>query len=238
MKQTKLIMGMPITVDIIDVTVTKEIFDQVFDFFRRVDEKYSPFKETSEVSKLNTGSKEISSEMQEILKLCEQTKQETNGYFDVYHNGVFNPSGLVKGWAINEAANIIKNAGYQNYFIDAGGDIAAYGKLWKIGIRNPFNTGQIVKVLLVKNSGVATSGNYERGKHIYIPQTSLPADEIASITVIGPNIYEADRFATPAFAMGLAGINFIESQPNLEGYMINKQGVATMTSGWKKYEVN
>ncbi len=236
MKQTKFIMGMPITVDI--ETSDLDIFKKVFAFFRQVDKKYSPFKKTSEVSQINAGVKKISPEMQEILALCEQTKQETDGYFDVYHNGIFNPSGLVKGWAINEAAKLIQKSGYKNYFVDAGGDIEARGKVWKVGIRNPFDVAQIVKSLIIKDKGVATSGNYERGKHIYIPKTGQPADEIASITVIGPNIYEADRFVTAAFAMGLAGINFIENRSDLEGYMINKEGIATLTSGFKNYEAN
>ena len=55
------------------------------------------------------------------------------------------------------------------------------------------------------------------------------------MTVIGPNVYEADRFATPAFAMGKKGIDFVENLPGLEGYMVDKDGIATMTSGFEKY---
>lgn len=236
MKQTKLIMGMPITVDI--ETSDPDIFKKVFAFFIKVDKKYSPFKKTSEVTKINAGAKKISPEMQKILDLCAKTKQETNGYFDVYYNGIFNPSGLVKGWAIFNAGKIIENSGFKKFFVEAGGDIQANGKIWRVGIKNPFNKNQIVKVLKIKNKGVATSGNYERGRHIFNPKTGKAADEIAGITVIGPNIYEADRFATAAFAMGKLGINFIEKRQGLEGYMIDKQGMATFTSGFKKYEIN
>ena len=67
------------------------------------------------------------------------------------------------------------------------------------------------------------------------PHTASPApDEIASITVVGPDIYDADRFATAAFAMGRDGIAFIESRPGLEGYAIDRDGVATMTSGFNR----
>ncbi len=51
-----------------------------------------------------------------------------------------------------------------------------------------------------------------------------------SITVVGPTILEADRFATVAFAMGKSGIHYIESMPGLEAYMIDKDGMATMTT--------
>ncbi len=66
--------------------------------------------------------------------------------------------------------------------------------------------GEIVKVLAISDRGVATSGTYIRGQHIYNPVTGgLPDPEIVSITVIGPDIYEADCYATAAFAMGRKG---------------------------------
>jgi thiamine biosynthesis lipoprotein len=88
----------------------------------------------------------------------------------------------------------------------------------------------------VSDQAVATSGTYIRGNHIYSPKEKDRTEfEIVSMTIIGPNIYEADRFATAAFAMGSKGIHFIETLPDLEAYMINKKGIATMTTGFEKY---
>ena len=80
---------------------------------------------------------------------------------------------------------------------------------------------------------MATSGTYVRGQHIYNPHepTKLIQD-IVSLSVIGPDILEADRFATAAFAMGEQGIYFIENLPGFEGYMVNAQGIATQTTGF------
>ena len=129
------------------------------------------------------------------------------------------------------------SAGFKKFYVDAGGDIEAHGKYWKIGIRDPFNINQIIKVVYINNCGLATSGTYIRGNHIYNPlDNNMPADEVISFSVIGPNIYEADRFATAAFAMGKKGILFIENLKGFEGYMIDKEGLATMTSGFEKYE--
>ncbi len=84
--------------------------------------------------------------------------------------------------------------------------------------------------------GIATSGSYRRGQHIYNPHNAnAPLTEIVSISVIGPNVYEADRFATAAFAMGKQGINFIENLKGFEGYMINKDGIAVQTSDFVRY---
>ena len=122
-----------------------------------------------------------------------------------------------------------------------GGDIQvagtnSQGQPWRVGIRNPFNPHEIVKVLAIGDCGVATSGTYIRGQHIYNPKSSgQPITEIVSLTVIGPNVYEADRFATAAFAMGRAGIFFIEQLEGLEGYMIDRHGQATLTSGFARY---
>src|SRR6185437_1455897 len=110
--------------------------------------------------------------------------------------------------------------GVRNYYIEAGGDIQVSGKneiseKWSVGIRNPFKQEEIVKVVFLKDEGIATSGTYIRGQHIYNPhKDDEEISDIMSITVIGPNIYEADRFATAAFAMGKRGISFIE---NLKG---------------------
>lgn len=232
-------MGMPITVEIRDkkekLIINKDI-EKVFEYFNSVEAKYSPFKETSEVGKLNRGEK-VSVEMKHILALCEDLKKKTNGYFNIVNpDGKINPSGLVKGWAVRNAADILRKAGYKKFYVDAGGDAEIIGKNWKWGIKNPFNVKEIVKVLNLSDSGIATSGTYERGQHIYNPVTKKSEiTDIVSLTVIGPNVYWADKYSTPAFAMGKEGINFIERRKGLEGYMIDTHGLATMTTGFEKF---
>lgn len=231
-------MGMPITVQIDDRlrTTTGRDIEKVFDYFHYVDEKYSPFKNTSEVGKLNRG-EPVSDEMKVVLRLAHDLKVETDGYFDIVRpDGKIDPSGIVKGWAIKNAADILSKVGYRKFFVDAGGDAEIVGGPWKWGIRNPFNKSEIVKVLNLSNCGIATSGTYERGQHIYNPITKkTEISDIVSLTVIGPNVFEADKFSTPAFAMGKVGIEFIESLPGFDGYMIDKDGIATMTSGFDEY---
>jgi FAD:protein FMN transferase len=166
------------------------------------------------------------------------------GFFDIKTpGGKYDPSGLVKGWAILNAAKIIRKYDFSDFYVEAGGDIQTNGKNekgmpWRVGIKNPFNKEEIIKVLSVSGQGVATSGIYERGEHIYNPKTGQNmTKDIVSLTVVGPDVYEADRFATAAFAMGADGINFIEELKGFEGYMIDDKGVGTMTSGFEKYVV-
>ncbi len=239
-------MGMTITIEIADSFVKEENFKKIFEYFDSVDKQFSVYKRASEISKINRGEiaeKDYSSEMKEIFVLSEQTKKETNGYFDIKKpNGLIDPSGLVKGWAIYKAAQILWSAGFKNFFVDAGGDIQtsgvnSNGEVWTIGIRSPFKPEtEIVKVLQLTDKGIATSGNYIRGNHVYNPLNKKEIlNDIISITVIGPNVYEADRFATAVFAMGKEGINFLENLEGFEGYAIDSKGIATMTSGFNNY---
>ncbi|HVW67250.1 MAG TPA: FAD:protein FMN transferase [Candidatus Peribacteraceae bacterium] len=246
MKHTQILMGMTITVEVIDPSVTTDAIGDVFDYFRYVDEKFSTYKDTSEITRINEGeipAGDESDDMKTVLSLCESTKHLTNGYFDIRTPAnTLDPSGLVKGWAIWNAAKLLKKRGYQNFYIDAGGDIQTYGmnadgQPWRIGIRNPFNIGENVKIVtLAGDRGMATSGIYARGQHIYNPHDPVSRiDDIVSLTVIGPNVFEADRFATAAFAMGRNGIAFIEKLEGCEGYMIDSNGIAIFTPGFEQY---
>jgi thiamine biosynthesis lipoprotein len=243
-KKARILMGMPVTVEVVDAEATEEVLDTVFSYFEYVDEKFSTYKDNSEISQINRHAitpEQSSDDMRTVFALAEQTRQETNGYFDILHDGMYDPSGIVKGWAIYHAAEILRQKGFKNFYVDAGGDIEAVGKNclnqnWRVGIRNPFNPSEMVKVLSVTNCGVATSGTYVRGQHIYNPRDDVqPIADIVSLTVIGPNISDADRFATAAFAMGREGILFIESLEGYEGYMIDQHGQATLTCGFARY---
>jgi FAD:protein FMN transferase len=243
-KQTRSLMGMHITIEVVDREVDPRHVDEVYNYFRYVDRKFSTYKETSEIARINQSKlrrDQYSADMKRVLALCELTRQETDGYFDIHRNGVLDPSGLVKGWSIWQAAKLLQRRGYRNFYVDAGGDIQvagrnAEGRPWAVGIRNPFNYDEVVKIVYLNDEGIATSGTACRGQHIYNPhRPGQPIDEIVSLSVIGTNVYEADRFATAAFAMESNGIYFIEGLPGFEGYVIDKKGIATYTSGFEKY---
>lgn len=130
MKHTRLLMGVPITVEVVDPFVTQEDLDKVFSHFVWVDTIFSTYKTTSDISKINRGElspAQYSDTMRAVLTLSEQTKEETNGYFDVQRDGVYDPSGIVKGWAIRNAAHQLEVRGFRNFAVDAGGDIQVAG---------------------------------------------------------------------------------------------------------------
>ncbi|MBN2739562.1 MAG: FAD:protein FMN transferase [Rhodobacteraceae bacterium] len=243
-KITRLMMGMPISIDLPDLEET-DLIDEVFSEFANVDARFSPYRDDSELSRLNAGAlhaEEISAQMREVLEIARDISAATGGYFDPLRpDGNLDPSGVVKGWAILRAARQIAAAGQRNFCVDAGGDIQcagtdAHGAAWRIGIQSPFNPDHVVKVVTPKGGGMATSGNYVRGDHIYNPhQPSEPVTEIVSLTVIAPDVLTADLHATAGFAMGARGIYHIEATAGLEGYAIAPDGTALATTGFKEF---
>ncbi len=169
-------MGMPVTVDIVGGNDADGAIKDTFDYFRKVDARYSTYKPDSEISRINDGLPQSrwSAEMKRVLEMCEQTKRQTGGYFDIMRGGKRDPSGLVKGWAINQAAKRLRRRGIRDFCLEAGGDFQpggrpARGGPWRIGIRSPFKREEIIKVVAVTDEGVATSGTAVRGQHIYDP---------------------------------------------------------------------
>lgn len=234
---------MPATVEVVDGDETS--LSDVFVLWDAIDARFSTYKEDSEVSRLNRGELSkgaLSPELHEVLALCEQTRAQTDGYFNLRRpDGLVDPSGVVKGWAIEKGAELLDRLGEKHFYLEIGGDIQVRGcdgagDDWRIGVRNPFNRDEIVKVLYPRGAGIATSGTAARGAHIYNPlNPAAPVTGIVSLTVVGPDVCEADRFATAAFAMGREGIVFIENLPGFEGYAIDAHGVATMTGGLESY---
>ena len=243
-RDTRILMGMPITVEVVG-EAAEGIVDAVFDHFAAVDARFSPFEPESEVSALNAARiapSAFSAELIEVLDIAARSKHETHGYFDIRRpDGRFDPSGIVKGWSIHKAARQIAAAGYHNFCVDAGGDIQTGGRPsreedWRIGIRNPFDEKETIKVVVLRDQGIATSGTYVRGQHVYDPQRpGASIEDLVSLTVVATDVLDADRFATAAFAMGKAGIHFIEATPGLEGYAVDPKGIATQTSGFRNF---
>ena len=193
------LMGMPIVVEVRGGDVP----DDVFDWFRHVDETFSTYKDASEVSRVRRGElalEHASDEVRRVYARCAELREETSGFFDVDAIGL-DPSGYVKGWAVDEAAAILDRAGAEEYAINAGGDIRTRGR-WRIGIRHPLEPRAVASVVEGNDLAVATSAAYERGEHIRDPHSGDAPAGILSVTVTGSELGTADAYATAAFAMG------------------------------------
>jgi thiamine biosynthesis lipoprotein len=207
------VMGMGIVVDVRDPGVHQTAVDDVFDWLRFVDNTFSTYKPESEISRIERGElsvREAHREVGDVLERCEELREETHGYFDSRAGGSLDPSGLVKGWAVDHAAEILADAGSRNFAIYAGGDVVVRGRpspeeRWHVGIRHPHHADEVAAVVEAGNLAIATSGAYARGEHVLDPHTGRPPKGLLSVTITGPKLATADAYATAAFAMGSRG---------------------------------
>jgi FAD:protein FMN transferase len=218
-------MGMPVVVDIRDEVVDGDVLQRMFEWLRFADATFSTHKDDSEISRLNRGElglAEALPEVREVLDRCEALRVETDGYFDVRAAAAdaIDPSGLVKGWAVDRAASILIDAGLRNFAVNVAGDMRLRGRAvpescWSVGIQHPLEQGSIAAVVEANDLAVATSGAYERGNHVLDPHTRRPPVGVLSVTIVGPELATADAYATAAFAMGEAGADWTA---RLRGY--------------------
>lgn len=156
--------------------------------------------------------------------------------------------GIAKGYAIDKGIDAIKKNGVADALINAGGDIRAIGESengqWKVGVLHPRENGKLKDTLLLKDLSVATSGDYRKyfvagGKryhHILNPSTGLPTEGVQSVTIIAPLAVDSDALATAVFVLGKKkGMEMIERLKDVEGIIIDSDGLAIYSSGVKKY---
>lgn len=225
------IMGTVVGVDIRD-QVGRHAFeravDRFFETLRAIDRRFSPWRDDSEITAISEGrlaEPDASADMRWVLAVCDHLAATSRGAFDARRHradGRVDPSGFVKGWAIEEAACVLDDAGFRNYAINAGGDVVVRGRprpetassdAWRVGIRHPEQADRVATVLPVVDMAVATSGCYERGEHIVDPRTAAAPAELLSLTVVGPSLAWADAYATAAFVMGVDGLRWVADHP-------------------------
>ena len=204
-----------------------------------VDVTFSPYRAGSDVSRYGRGEVPLAQcapELAEVLRACAEVSARSDGYFTAAPGGRLDPSGYVKGWAVERAAALLSAAGSAEHSVNGGGDVQCAGeRRWRIGIADPLRRGALALVVAGRDFAVATSGAAERGAHIIDPHTGRPAAGLASITVVGPGLTLADAYATAAFAMGPAARDWVESLDGYEAFAITPAGATWQTGGFAAY---
>jgi thiamine biosynthesis lipoprotein len=233
-------MGTVFSIDIRDEGSWTTAIDAVVAWLHRVDAVFSTYRDDSDISRIGRGELLVADaqpEIAEVLDMCAQIADETDGYFSAQFEGRLDPTGLVKGWAIEAASRILRTYGSSNHSVNGGGDIqlageAAPGRPWGVGISDPTDRTRLLTVVTGRNLAVATSGTAERGSHILDPHSGTPASSLASVTVVGRHLARADAYATAAFAMGDGALAWLERMPGHEGLVVDGTG-AHETAGFR-----
>src|SRR5215207_8487570 len=217
-------MGMPVTVR------CDRGAERVFAWLRWVDATFSTYREDSEIRRIDRGELRVADAhpaVQEVLARCEWLRRQTGGYFDARAGGALDPSGLVKGWAVDRAAALLRGPSC----IDAGGDVLVRGGPWRVGVRHPARRDALAAVLALTDAAVATSGAYERGAHVLDPVGGGPASGALSVTVVGRSLGTVDAYATATFAMGRRAPEWTARLSGCEAMTVLDDGQVLTTHG-------
>lgn len=222
------IMGMPISLALRGRHVSDAAAEEAWQEARRVldraDRTFSTYRHDSVVTRIDRGELGIddcSDEVGEVLALGERARLESGGAFDVRRPdeaGVehLDPSGVVKGWAVDRAAEPLRRLADTDFCLSAGGDMVCHSVTgappWRVGIEDPHNPSRIVAMVPVANGAVATSGLAHRGDHVVDARTGRVPTALASVTVVGPDLVWADIDATAAFALGAEAAAWLRSR--------------------------
>lgn len=206
------------------------------------DDVFSTWKSESPVSRLRRGEIRVEDappEVAEVLELCRLARDASDGWFDPWAvPGGVDPTGLVKGWAAQRALAVIRDAGVPGAMINAGGDVAVYGRpapgeTWRIGIQHPLARDRILLTAEMESAGaVATSGSYERGGHVLDPRTGEPTTALLSATVIGHDLGYADALATALYASDGEMLERLSLLIGYHGFIVDGRGSIRASRGF------
>lgn len=239
------IMGMPISLHLRGETARdaglEPTVEALYDELRDVDALFSTYRDDSQISRLNRGELDLAQAdptVRLVVALCEEARERTDGCFDAQlpspHGGTwFDPSGLVKGWAVERASGRLAGLAGLDFCLNAGGDVVMgcgrpQAEPWRVGIEDPDRPQELIAVVRVLAGGVATSGSAHRGLHIVDPRTGTAAGQVRAVTVTGPSLMWADVYATAAVVRGADALAWLRDLAGYEGIVV-QDGRVTAT---------
>jgi thiamine biosynthesis lipoprotein len=230
-------MGTVFSIDVRTPGADAAVIEEVVTWLHRVDRIFSTYRDTSDISRLGRGDIDIDDcapEVREVLARCAELRDETDGYFDCRSDGVLDPSGYVKGWAIQRASGLLTAAGAGDHCVNGGGDVQCAGsagpdRSWQVGIAHPLRPGTTIATVAGSDLAVATSGTAERGRHIIDPHSGERPDRFVGITVVGRRISDVDAYATAAFAMGDGAAAWLTAK-GFSALLVRRDGTVVRTA--------
>ena len=241
-------MGMPFSLALRGRHTTSrlaiEAWEAVLTDLRRMDAIFSPYRPESWVSRYNRGEvrrEDAPQPVREVWAIGELAAEESGGAFSILLGKPgttrrLDPSGVVKGWAAERAAEHLRRLHDTDFALSAGGDIACRtldpaASPWRIGVENPHQPSRLVAVVPVRSGGVATSGHAHRGAHVIDARTGCSPVGLASVTVVAATLTAADADATSAYAMGVAGSDWLRGRPGRVGLVVTAEGTVETFGG-------
>ena len=236
------VMGTTVSIDVRDESVPAIALEAAVATLRELEARFTTYRDDSDVKRIERGELPVADahpDVREVLDACAVLRAESAGAFDAWRDGRLDPSGYVKGWAAERAADVLGELGAHQFALNLGGDVicaggATSGTPWRVGVRHPADPGRMALVLGIGEGAVATSGSYERGNHIVDARTGSPATDWRSITVVAPDLATADAVATAALAMGVDGPAWAARRPGCDVAAIGPDDRLWTTAGLER----
>lgn len=233
-------MGTVFSIDIRDPGDWADAIADVVGRLHHVDRVFSPYRADSDVSRLQRRELRLADadpQVAEVLDLCAEVESATGGHFSARRGRTIDPTGLVKGWAVEAASRRLREHGSTNHAVNGGGDVQlagqpAPGRLWTVGISDPNDRRRIHGTVTGDDFAVATSGTAERGAHVTHPHTGRPATDLASATVTGPALTRVDAYATAALVLGRHALAWIDTVAGHSALLIDPEGRRYASRDW------
>jgi thiamine biosynthesis lipoprotein len=223
------VMNLPFTIMIDDPTDAHVYLGAVDDIHRILvegDRLFSPFRSDSLVSRLHRGDASVwrNEEFSEVYMRALLARRETDGLFDPYFRGIYDPTGLTKGWIVEHAFRevlrpLLSSGEIADAAINAGGDVIVSARDgasgWTIGIENPFDTTAYTAAMKLDSGAMATSGTSKRGEHVMRQHT-----DIVQASVIADSLVDADVWATALLAARLSDVAGLIKSYSLTAFLV------------------
>jgi thiamine biosynthesis lipoprotein len=214
------IMGMPVSIHLrgpdVRGAAAERAVAAAYAELVRLDALFSTYRPESAVSRLRRGDVVAAHPfLAEVEGLSAEAQERTRGAFTAWlpdADGVirYDPTGLVKGWAVDRAAVELAGLPATSWSVNAGGDVlvgrhahiapeGADAAPWRIGVEDPNDRSRMVAVVPLTRGAVATSGTAARGAHLYNPLTGQMVSRTGSRTVVADTLLWADVWATALF---------------------------------------
>mgnify|MGYP001088075632 CR=1 FL=1 len=209
-------MGLPVSIHVLVERIDSHLdalIDGVADACAQrlhdVDRVFSAYRHDSDVSRIRRGELAIADadpRVAEVAEACERARVLTAGRFSAYWDGMFDPTGYVKGWAVENTARVllaplVAQDAVVAAGINAGGDMQLFtapGRAWtwNVGIEDPVRPDRLVATVELRDGAVATSGSSHRGAHIREPRAGREDAGVLSASVVADSLTTADVWAT------------------------------------------
>ncbi|WP_208971925.1 FAD:protein FMN transferase [Kineococcus rubinsiae] len=238
------VMGFPVSLAVrgrhADDAAGRRAWEDAVDSLARAESVFSTYRADSWISRLDRGEVDVVDcppEVAEVLALGDAAADASGGAFSVHRprrDGGFglDPSGVVKGWALERSAAALRALDETDFCLSGGGDLLCRtldpaAEPWRIGIEDPFAPQRLLARVPVSTGAVATSGTAHRGAHVVDARTGAAPAAVAQVTVVGASLTWADIDATAAFALGPDAATWLSTRAGRTGLVVWADGTTT-----------